>query len=319
MRGGKEDSMDQQAEQEACNPGELEGGARQDGKEGEALKGTEAQPAPAAAPAAEAAIRAPSVPPPAPPQPEALLSSGEYECRICYNFFDLERHAPKLLECLHTFCQDCLAQLHLRGGEHSPRGRGAPPDSHLTCPVCRHRTALPDGRVHSLPVNTKLVEGILQQLRGWAPLLRDLRAQRLLLLQVPRPPARQPSPTSDRSSGAATITVGSPDASCSEDPGDGHCCASCRRKAGCVCLVFTFLAMVLLGFAWMEWLTGSIFLGVALVLLFASTVPFMYSYKSRSEPRTIFFARATAGGSREVASGRSTPGGRGAAESRSRC
>uniref|UniRef100_A0A3Q3WGW3 RING-type domain-containing protein n=1 Tax=Mola mola TaxID=94237 RepID=A0A3Q3WGW3_MOLML len=35
----------------------------------------------------------------------------EYECKICYNYFDLDRRAPKILECLHTFCQECLHTL----------------------------------------------------------------------------------------------------------------------------------------------------------------------------------------------------------------
>uniref|UniRef100_A0A8C2GTL2 RING-type domain-containing protein n=1 Tax=Cyprinus carpio TaxID=7962 RepID=A0A8C2GTL2_CYPCA len=31
-------------------------------------------------------------------------------CKICYNFFDHDRRAPKILECLHTFCEECLHQ-----------------------------------------------------------------------------------------------------------------------------------------------------------------------------------------------------------------
>ncbi|XP_044769561.1 uncharacterized protein LOC123324334 [Neomonachus schauinslandi] len=38
----------------------------------------------------------------------------DYECKICYNYFDADRRAPKLLACLHTFCQECLSQLQLR-------------------------------------------------------------------------------------------------------------------------------------------------------------------------------------------------------------
>uniref|UniRef100_A0A8C6Y3K2 RING-type domain-containing protein n=1 Tax=Naja naja TaxID=35670 RepID=A0A8C6Y3K2_NAJNA len=36
------------------------------------------------------------------------LAAEERECRICYNPFDAEARAPKLLACLHTFCLDCL-------------------------------------------------------------------------------------------------------------------------------------------------------------------------------------------------------------------
>uniref|UniRef100_A0A669CF58 Ring finger protein 228 n=1 Tax=Oreochromis niloticus TaxID=8128 RepID=A0A669CF58_ORENI len=72
----------------------------------------------------------------------------EYECKICYNYFDLDRRAPKILECLHTFCEECLNTLHLR--EERPW--------RISCPVCRHRTPVPDYRIQNLPNNTKVTE-----------------------------------------------------------------------------------------------------------------------------------------------------------------
>uniref|UniRef100_A0A452I9J4 RING-type domain-containing protein n=1 Tax=Gopherus agassizii TaxID=38772 RepID=A0A452I9J4_9SAUR len=108
------------------------------------------------------------------------LTQQRLECKICYNYFDLERRAPKLLECLHTFCQECLSQLHLRAAHGT-----------ICCPVCRHRTALPDQRVHSLPVNTKLAEAFPLQLRARDPLPQDR------LPPVPRPaagPQSRPAP-----------------------------------------------------------------------------------------------------------------------------
>lgn len=275
-------------------------------------------------------------------KPEAPLTSEEYECRICYNLFDLERHAPKLLECLHTFCRECLSELSQRG-DHSPHcrseassnGYGAPELTDggrsaapcITCPVCRHCTALPEGQVQSLPVNTKLVEAILLQLRGWAPLLPELRPQHLFL-PVPRPSRQQFS--SERSLGAetpsGTVSIRSvgmetyiEGLSGGGGGGLSNCGANCRKKASCLCFVFAVLAMALLGFAWMEWLNGSIFLGIALLLLFASTMPFMYNFRIRSEPRTIFFTRAGGSGLREGPSCRSTPGSRSAVDERSRC
>lgn len=275
-------------------------------------------------------------------KPEAPLTSEEYECRICYNFFDLERHAPKLLECLHTFCRECLSELYQRG-DHSPHcrseassnlsGYGAPELTDgcrsagpcITCPVCRHCTALPGGQVQSLPVNTKLVEAILLQLRGWAPLLPELRPQHLFL-PVARPSRQQFS--SERSLGAetpsGTVSIRSVEMETyieglSGGGGASNCGANCRKKASCLCFVFAILGMALLGFAWMEWLNGSIFLGVALLLLFASTMPFMYNFRIRSEPRTIFFTRAGGSGPREGPSCRSTPGSRSAVDGRSRC
>lgn len=93
---------------------------------------------------------------PAPGAPEPPSGGGspsevpyeEYECKICYNYFDLDRRAPKILECLHTFCEECLNTLHLR--EERPW--------RVSCPVCRHRTPVPDYRIQNLPNNTKATE-----------------------------------------------------------------------------------------------------------------------------------------------------------------
>ncbi|XP_027758997.1 RING finger protein 223-like [Empidonax traillii] len=180
----------------------------------------------------------------------AAPSSEDYECKICYNYFDLERRAPKLLECLHTFCQECLSQLHLRAAQHPPAagaepGPGRSPGGSLACPLCRHRTALPDHRVHGLPVNTKLAAACPPQLRARDPVPQD----RLPPLPPRRPPrAREaaaalapppPAPAGPRSSG-----------------GGYESCQSCKRaalSAGCVCVVVSFLSMVVLLF------TGLIF------------------------------------------------------------
>ncbi|KAK5859919.1 hypothetical protein PBY51_021435 [Eleginops maclovinus] len=51
----------------------------------------------------------------APPNETDSFPSEEYECKICYNYFDLSRHTPKLLACSHTFCHECLDAMHCRG------------------------------------------------------------------------------------------------------------------------------------------------------------------------------------------------------------
>ncbi|XP_043348486.1 RING finger protein 223-like [Dermochelys coriacea] len=176
----------------------------------------------------------------------------DYECKICYNYFDLERRAPKLLECLHTFCQECLSQLQLRAAQRPPPAQPGPPGAApwragasgtICCPVCRHRTALPDQRVHSLPVNTKLAEAFPLQLRARDPLPQDS------LPPAPRPAAGPPPP---QAAPAARPQRPGPRSS-----GGGYeSCQSCKRaalSAGCVCVVFSFLSMVVLLF------TGLIF------------------------------------------------------------
>uniref|UniRef100_A0A671XTA5 RING-type domain-containing protein n=1 Tax=Sparus aurata TaxID=8175 RepID=A0A671XTA5_SPAAU len=80
----------------------------------------------------------------------AVHGLDEYECKICYNYFDLDRRTPKLLGCSHTFCQECLEALH------SWEGRGW----RIGCPVCRHRTPVPEYRVQRLPDNTALTAAL---------------------------------------------------------------------------------------------------------------------------------------------------------------
>ncbi|XP_058156026.1 RING finger protein 228 [Dasypus novemcinctus] len=189
----------------------------------------------------------------------------DYECKICYNYFDADRRAPKLLACLHTFCQECLSQLQLRAAaaaaasEHPQRPPPwqGPPGA-IACPVCRHRTPLPESRVHGLPNNTKLAEAFPLALRAaHDPLPQDslppLAARRLApaagLPPAPAPlpaplPAQPPPPAEDAARAGLRA------------PGGYESCQNCKRAAltaGCVCVVFSFLSMVVLLF------TGLIF------------------------------------------------------------
>lgn len=142
----------------------------------------------------------------APPDATDSFPSEEHECKICYNYFDLDRHTPKILSCSHTFCRACLDALHSR------EGRGW----RIGCPVCRHRTPVPDYRVHNLPDNTALTEAL--------------------------PLKTHPSDT-DVQTGPAVSPVASQETTDS--------CQTCKQVAfatGCVCAIFSFLSMVVLLF-----------------------------------------------------------------------
>nr|XP_055201674.1 RING finger protein 223 [Nyctereutes procyonoides] len=185
----------------------------------------------------------------------------DYECKICYNYFDADRRAPKLLACLHTFCQECLRQLQLRAApappappaaaaaaapERPPRPppRLGPPGA-IACPVCRHRTPLPDSRVHGLPVNTKLADALPLALRA----AHDPLPQDRLPPAAPAPtPAPAPAPPAEDAARRPRARL--------RAPGAYDSCRDCKRAAltaGCVCVVFSFLSMVVLLF------TGLIF------------------------------------------------------------
>uniref|UniRef100_A0A3Q1FW84 Ring finger protein 228 n=1 Tax=Acanthochromis polyacanthus TaxID=80966 RepID=A0A3Q1FW84_9TELE len=129
----------------------------------------------------------------------------EYECKICYNYFDLERHRPKVLGCSHTFCLECLDTLHFR------EGRGW----RVACPVCRHRTPVPDYRVLNLPDNTELTEAL---------------------------PLREPPPVDAEQQTAPSVSASaSPESRC-------ETCKQVAFTTFCVCAIFSFLSMVVLLF-----------------------------------------------------------------------
>uniref|UniRef100_A0A4W3K2Y7 RING-type domain-containing protein n=1 Tax=Callorhinchus milii TaxID=7868 RepID=A0A4W3K2Y7_CALMI len=63
--------------------------------------------------------------------------------------YDLGARLPSILPCLHTFCQECLANLAL---SHSRL---------VVCPLCRRTAALTE----QLVVNTEITEALTRALR----------------------------------------------------------------------------------------------------------------------------------------------------------
>ncbi|GAA6106717.1 RING finger domain-containing protein [Tachysurus ichikawai] len=79
--------------------------------------------------------------------------SPELECPVCYQEYDQDHKLPRMLECLHVFCTECLHNIQL-----SPVH---PPDPNspasISCPLCRHSTPLESGDTHSLPCNSRIL------------------------------------------------------------------------------------------------------------------------------------------------------------------
>ncbi|XP_074871939.1 E3 ubiquitin-protein ligase RNF183 [Carettochelys insculpta] len=72
----------------------------------------------------------------------------EADCPVCWNPFNNTFRTPKLLECRHSFCIECLAHLSLV----------SPTRNRLQCPLCRHPTVLPSSKpVTELPTNTAVL------------------------------------------------------------------------------------------------------------------------------------------------------------------
>ncbi|XP_042353036.1 E3 ubiquitin-protein ligase RNF186-like [Plectropomus leopardus] len=192
------------------------------------------------------------------------LPNDVYECKICYNYFDLDRHTPKLLGCSHTFCTECLDALHSR------QGRGW----RIGCPVCRQRTIVPEYRVHNLPDNIALTES--------------------LPIETHEP---ADSSNTDTPAAPAVSSAASQESNC-------HTCKQVAFLSGCGCAIFSFLSMVvllLLGLIFVQnfnhttWPVGPICLFVASVLALFSLILtwLMCMLKSRPDTEASNFSSLT--------------------------
>uniref|UniRef100_A0A3Q1CRE5 RING-type domain-containing protein n=1 Tax=Amphiprion ocellaris TaxID=80972 RepID=A0A3Q1CRE5_AMPOC len=77
----------------------------------------------------------------------------DVECPICYQEYNQYNKCPRMLECLHVFCTECLQRIQLCPCE--------PPDTHsppaIPCPLCRHLTPLEAGDALTLPCSSRIL------------------------------------------------------------------------------------------------------------------------------------------------------------------
>ncbi|XP_065125970.1 E3 ubiquitin-protein ligase RNF186 [Paramisgurnus dabryanus] len=92
---------------------------------------------------------------PTPAQAEVpnTAESPELECPVCYQEYDQDSKLPRMLECLHVFCTECLRKIQLTP-LHPPDPNSTPS---ISCPLCRHSTPLLGGDAHSLPCNSRIL------------------------------------------------------------------------------------------------------------------------------------------------------------------
>ncbi|KAK5848323.1 hypothetical protein PBY51_005948 [Eleginops maclovinus] len=77
----------------------------------------------------------------------------DVECPICYQEYNQYTKSPRMLECTHVFCTECLQRIQLCPCE--PSNPSSP--SAIPCPLCRHLTPLHSGDALSLPCNSRIL------------------------------------------------------------------------------------------------------------------------------------------------------------------
>ncbi|XP_019396092.1 PREDICTED: RING finger protein 183 [Crocodylus porosus] len=108
-----------------------------------------------------------------------LSHEPEADCPVCWNPYNNTFRTPKLLQCHHSFCIECLAHLSLV----------SPIQNRLQCPLCRHPTVLPsDQPVTELPNNAAVLRLLRLEpnhiiLEGRQLCLKDGRKSRYFLRQ----------------------------------------------------------------------------------------------------------------------------------------
>ena len=73
---------------------------------------------------------------------ESLADQDIFECSVCLS--NMLNRTPRSLQCLHTFCTECLTQLIQGNAIH--------------CPVCRESTQLKENNVQELKINFMLIQ-----------------------------------------------------------------------------------------------------------------------------------------------------------------
>ncbi|KAL6114969.1 rnf183 [Pungitius sinensis] len=92
-------------------------------------------------------VPSPDLRPSPPPSRCAEECSPDLECSICFSQFNNVFRCPKMLQCHHTFCLECLARINVKSAE---------PDA-IQCPLCRGLTALPPLGLPRLATNRDLL------------------------------------------------------------------------------------------------------------------------------------------------------------------
>ncbi|NXX36885.1 RN223 protein, partial [Nicator chloris] len=127
---------------------------------------------------------------PSSPNPGSPKPASPVECSICFNTYDNTFKTPKLLQCSHVFCLECVARLSTALPPNQP-------EDVLPCPFCRQLTNIPRQGPPGLQTSKELL----------ATLPPELQRERLLWMEGTKLCCRRGSGDAENPDGCVSIDV----------------------------------------------------------------------------------------------------------------